>query len=235
MSSPSWPSHSFAFQPIIDVEERRVHSYEALLRGVGGEPAPHVLARVPREELYDFDACARRGAISLAARLGMTCTLNLNFLPRSLERSPRTVHDAVEAAAREGWTADRLVLEVTESEVIDDLTRFTAAMDEARCLGVRIAIDDFGAGYAGLTLLADFQPDEVKLDMHLVHGIESHGPRQAIVRAVAQACFDLGIDVIAEGVETAEERDWFLAQGVRLFQGFLVARPGFETLPPVHP
>lgn len=208
-----------------------MHSYEALLRGAAGEPASQVLARVPREDLYDFDASARRGAIALAARLGMCCTLNLNFLPRSLERSQRTVQDAVDAAERARWTADRLVLEVTESEVIDDLSRFTAAMDEARSLGVRIAIDDFGAGYAGLTLLADFQPDEVKLDMHLVRGIESHGPRQAIVRAVIQACFDLGIDVIAEGVETADERDWFLEHGVRLFQGYLLARPGFESLP----
>ena len=69
--------------------------------------------------------------------------------------------------------------------------------------------------------------------MHLVRGIESRGPRQAIVRAVAQACGDLGIDVIAEGVETVAEYEWFVQHGVRLFQGYLFAKPGFECFPDV--
>ncbi|MGA2553000.1 MAG: EAL domain-containing protein, partial [Burkholderiaceae bacterium] len=76
--------------------------------------------------------------------------------------------------------------------------------------------------------------DQVKVDMRLVRGIESHGPRQAIVRAIAQICEDLGIDVIAEGVETLEEYQWFLDHGVRLFQGYLLAKPAFEALPDVN-
>jgi EAL domain-containing protein (putative c-di-GMP-specific phosphodiesterase class I) len=97
-----------------------------------------------------------------------------------------------------------------------------------------VAIDDFGAGYSGLNLLADFQPDQIKLDMKLVRGIERHGPRQAIVRAIDQACQDLGIDVIAEGVETVEEYAWLANQGIKLFQGYLFAKPAFESFPPVH-
>jgi EAL domain-containing protein (putative c-di-GMP-specific phosphodiesterase class I) len=70
----------------------------------------------------------------------------------------------------------------------------------------------------------------IKLDMNLVRSIESRGPRQSIVRAIHQVCDDLGIDVIAEGVETAAELDWFRQQGIHLFQGYLFARPAFEQL-----
>jgi EAL domain-containing protein (putative c-di-GMP-specific phosphodiesterase class I) len=98
-------------------------------------------------------------------------------------------------------------------------------------MGIKLAIDDFGAGYSGLNLLAEFQPDQVKIDMNLVRGIEKHGPRQAIVRGIAQVCVDLGIDVIAEGVETLQEFRWFEDQGIRLFQGYLFAKPAFEQFP----
>lgn len=101
-------------------------------------------------------------------------------------------------------------------------------------MGLKVAIDDFGAGYSGLNMLAGFQPDQVKIDMNLVRGIERHGPRQAIVRAVAQVCGDLGIDVIAEGVETLAEYAWFAEHVIRLFQGYLFAKPGFESLPRAH-
>jgi EAL domain-containing protein (putative c-di-GMP-specific phosphodiesterase class I) len=101
-------------------------------------------------------------------------------------------------------------------------------------MGLKVAIDDFGAGYSGLNLLAEFQPDQVKLDMKLIRSIESHGPRQAIVQAVNQICVDLGIDVIAEGVETQAEYEWLRSRRIFLFQGFLFARPALESLPTVH-
>ena len=103
-------------------------------------------------------------------------------------------------------------------------------MNEWRGRGVLVAIDDFGAGYSGLNLLAEFQPDIVKLDMNLVRSIDSKGPRKAIVRGVLRTCRDLGLEVIAEGVETEEEFHWFRRQGVVLYQGYLIARPAFEAL-----
>lgn len=80
--------------------------------------------------------------------------------------------------------------------------------------------------------IAPMSPGEVKRDMGWVRRIDRHGPRQAIVRAVVQACDDLAIDVVVEGVETVEECAWFLDHGVRLFQGYLFARPLFQGLPP---
>jgi EAL domain-containing protein (putative c-di-GMP-specific phosphodiesterase class I) len=126
------------------------------------------------------------------------------------------------------------VIEVTEGEVIVDTAHFAELINEYRALGMKFAIDDFGAGYSGLNLLVNFQPDQIKLDMFLVRGIDGHGPRQAIVRAIDQVCFDLGIDVIAEGVETIAEYEWLADQGVRLFQGYLFAKPGFESFPLIH-
>ena len=228
------PIVSFAFQPIVDMSTRTVHSYEALIRGAENEPAYKVLKRVPPGTMHLFDQQARAVAIDLATRLEIGCCLNLNLLPLSLYSSPEAITSTLEAATRNHLPLDRLVLEVVEGEVIADQARFAKLMDQYRALGVRVAIDDFGAGYAGLSLLANFQPEQIKLDMELVRGVERHGPRQAIVRAILQACFDLGIDVIGEGVETIEEYAWLANAGVQLFQGYLFAKPAFESFPPVH-
>ncbi|MEP6502198.1 MAG: EAL domain-containing protein, partial [Betaproteobacteria bacterium] len=222
LPSPSLEAHapdfSYAFQPIVDTVAREVFSYEALIRGPVGESAWSVLGQVSPAQRYLFDRDSRVTAIALAAKLGLNCHLNLNFMPRGLYLCADSISAALEAAARGGLPVERIILEVTEEEVIDDQANFSARLNEFRSQGLKIAIDDFGAGHAGLGLLADCQPDQIKIDMKLVRGIERHGPRQAIVRAVIQACADLGIDVIAEGVETLPEYLWFADHGVGLFQ-----------------
>jgi EAL domain-containing protein (putative c-di-GMP-specific phosphodiesterase class I) len=105
--------YSYAFQPIVDVGDRSIFSYEALVRGPHGAPGAHVFERVPPDDLHRFDLESRVAAIELASRLRLPCKLNLNFLPRSLYTSPAAVHSALEAAERSGITPDRLVLEIT--------------------------------------------------------------------------------------------------------------------------
>jgi EAL domain-containing protein (putative c-di-GMP-specific phosphodiesterase class I) len=221
---------SFAFQPIVDIAARQVFAYEALVRGRSNEPASTVFSCVQPSQLYNFDRYARIRAIALAASLGIEASLSLNFLPKSLDSLPDAVSSTIDAARAASIPLRRIFLEVTENEIVQDPGRFARTMDTYRAQGLRFAIDDFGAGYSGLNLLADFQPDIVKLDMQLVRNIDSNGPRQAIVRAVIQACDDLGIDVLAEGVETEAEQRWFKRNGVRLFQGYFFARPAFEAL-----
>ena len=211
-------------------------AYEALVRGRANEPASAVFASLDPSQLYQFDRWARTRAIALAAALGVEASLSLNFLPKSLDALPDAVSSTIDAARAASISLQRIILEVTENEIIHDPGRFASMMNVYRAQGVRVAIDDFGAGYSGLNLLAEFQPDIVKLDMQLVRSIDSNGPRQAIVRALVQACDDLGIDVLAEGVETQAEQRWFRRVGVRLFQGYLYGRPAFEALPlPLFP
>lgn len=193
-----------------------------------------LLERVPADMRYQFDEDSRAAALALAIRLGLNCHLNLNFLPQGLYATDRSVASTLSAAARHALPIDGVILEITESEFVADYAHFGQRLNEFRSVGLRLAIDDFEAGYSGLNMLADFQPDQIKIDMNLVRGIESHGPRQAIVRAVVQVCGDLGIDVIAEGVESLAEYDCFVEHGARLFQGYLFARPGFESLPLAH-
>ena len=228
------PKFTLAFQPIVDTNTREVLSYEALIRGPANEPGYQILQLVSPDRLFGFDQRVRVEAIELAMRLQLDRRLNLNFLPRSVDSSPQPILTTLEAADRANLPIERLVLEVVEGEIIHDHFRFTSLINEYRALGLKVAIDDFGAGYSGLNLLADFQPDQVKLDMKLIHGIECHGPRQSIVRAIDGICFELGIDVIAEGVETEEEYAWLASQGIHLFQGYLFAKPAFESFPPVH-
>lgn len=221
---------SFAYQPIVDADARSVFAYEALVRGVNGEPAASVFAALSGGDLHAFDRDARIGAIRLASRLRLDTGLSLNFMPGALYSQPDAVSAMLQAAELLAVPPRNLLLEVTEGEIIHDGRAFAERINAYRSLGLRLAIDDFGAGYSGLNLLADFQPDAIKLDMKLVRGIDMSGPRQAIVRALIQACDDLGIEVIAEGVETPAEFHWFRGRGVRLYQGYLFARPAFEAL-----
>jgi EAL domain-containing protein (putative c-di-GMP-specific phosphodiesterase class I) len=222
---------SFAYQPIVDADTGGLFAYEALVRGRAGESAASVLSRIAPDQLYEFDRAARIRALELAAELGLTTRLSLNFLPRSLECFPDAVSATLEAATKAKIPLENLILEVTEGEAVHDAIGFAERVNAYRAQGVLLAIDDFGAGYAGLNLLAEFQPDLVKVDIQLVRDIQGKGPRQAIVRAVIQVCDDLGIDLIAEGIETESEYGWFRRVGVHLFQGFYFAAPAFEALP----
>lgn len=222
---------TFAYQPIIHAPSRSVFSYEALLRGRRGEPAAAVMADVRPADRSTFNAHSRAFAVELAVRLGLSTRLSINFPPADTRTSPAAFTSLLEAARRCGVPPGRIVLEILESDIIVGFEDFAAAVNAHRAAGLSFAIDDFGAGYAGLNLLAEFQPDFVKLDMQIVRGIDSRGPRQAIVRGIVRTCGDLGIDLIAEGVETADEYAWFRAEGIELFQGFLFAKPGFECLP----
>ncbi len=124
----------------------------------------------------------------------------------------------------EVW-AKSIVLEITERsslEGIDDLESRIAAL---RRRGYRIALDDLGAGYAGLTSFAALDPEVVKIDMQLVRGVDADPIKQRLVASMTGLCRELGIQVVAEGVETAAERDALAELGCDLLQGYLIGRP----------
>lgn len=222
---------SFAFQPIVNARLGVVTAYEALVRGPQNESAEAILSAVPPAELATFDEECRKAALTIARALGITCDLNLNLLPQGFRADRDCLASTLDTAIEQGFTPERLVMEVTEGEVLGNQDRFTELIGIYRGLGMRTAVDDFGSGYSGLNVLADFQPDQIKLDKNLVRGIHSLGPRQAIVRAILQVCRDLGIELVAEGIESEDEFHWLFDEGVTLFQGYLFAHPAFEALP----
>lgn len=222
-----------AFQPVVDVEERTVVAYEALVRGTDGAGAVSVLGRVTDDNRYRFDQACRTKALELAAGLGVECRLSINFLPNAVYEPAACIRATLAAARRFDFPIERIVFEVTESEDVADKAHITTILEDYRDRGFITAIDDFGAGYAGLSLLVDFQPDVIKLDMGLLRAIDTDPVRQVVVRSVIGMCGSLNIDVVAEGIETLEEYAWLRAEGVRYMQGYLFAKPELETLPSI--
>ena len=220
----------YAYQPIVRLSTRSVYAYEALVRGPQGEPASTVLAQVNDSNRYRFDQACRIKAVEGAARLGMREYLSINFLPNAVYRPEVCIQSTFKAARKHDFPIERIIFEVTEGERVDDRPHLVNIFKEYSRFGFRTAIDDFGAGYAGLNLLAEYQPDLIKIDMDLVRNIDTDKPRQAIVAGIAATCMQLDIEILAEGVETRAERDYLARAGIDLMQGYWFAKPAFGTL-----
>ena len=227
---------SMAFQPIVDTSGGRVFAYEALIRGPNGEGAASILSQVNDRTRYAFDQKCRVKAIELAAALGIAdrgASVSINFLPNAIYRPEVCIATTLKTAKRVGFPLKNIIFEFTEGEQAQDPAHITSIIHSYRAMGFRSAIDDFGAGYAGLSLLASFQPDIVKIDMLLVRGIDSDPVRRTIVSNLVRLCAELGITVLAEGIETEGEAVTLNELGVELLQGYWFAKPAFECLPEV--
>jgi EAL domain-containing protein (putative c-di-GMP-specific phosphodiesterase class I) len=226
---------AFAYQPIVDLETRTIYAHEALVRGPNGEGAWSVLSKVTEENRYQFDQACRVQAIKGAAELGIGERLSINFLPNAVYQPAACIQSTFAAAREYGFPLENIIFEVTEGEKVQDRAHLVDIFREYHRFGFCTAIDDFGAGYAGLDLLSEYQPDIIKLDMGLVRGIDASKPKQAIVKGVIGICRELGIQVLAEGIETPAERDFLRATGVRLMQGYLFSKPAFRAIGVIDP
>ena len=222
-----------AFQPIVDVASGALFAYEALVRGPEGQGALTVLSTLSEANRYAFDQACRVKAIQLASKLGLPATgamLSINFLPNAVYEPKACIQLTLATARATGFPTDRLLFEFTENERLDH-DHVGKILTTYKAMGFKTAIDDFGAGFAGLTLLAKWQPDVIKLDMELVRGIDHDPVRRTLVRMIAVACAELQVTVLGEGVETEGEAATLRELGVTLQQGYLFARPAFEALP----
>ena len=224
-----------AFQPIVDVEARAVWGYEALVRGVNGESAYSVLRQVSPESRYRFDQAARVMAIETAGQLfeGRDLRLAINFMPNAVYEPSACIQKSLAAARRVNFQNRNLIFEFTENERIDDPAHVQRIVEAYRKLGFWTALDDFGAGYAGLGLLARLQPDLIKIDMELLRDIHLSRAKQAIVAGIVGIARTLDIAVLAEGVESEAELTVLRAAGIALFQGYYFAKPTLMSLPAV--
>lgn len=221
---------SMAFQPIVDLRTGEVFAQEALVRGVNGEGARSVLEQVDVTNRYAFDQQCRVKAIELASRLQLTETpasLSINFMPDAVYEPRACIRQTLIAAKRLDLPLDRIIFEFTEDQRIDT-AHVLHILNSYREIGFKTAIDDFGAGYAGLTLLSKFRPDIVKIDMELIRGIDTNRTKQMILRHLVDLLRDLEIEIICEGIETPEELEVVRDMGVDLIQGYLLAAPRFE-------
>jgi EAL domain-containing protein (putative c-di-GMP-specific phosphodiesterase class I) len=212
-----------AYQPIVRCSRREVFGYEALVRLE--EPMIPTPGKL-------FEAAERLGRLpELGRALRANTVESLKQVPIETHLFINLhTHDLGEAA--QYWVrsplaeiAGRVILEVTEHMALDQVKDLAAGVKLLRDAGFRIAIDDLGSGYAGLTSFAQLQPDLVKLDMALVRDVNGEPTKQKLCRSMITLCQEMGMLVVAEGVETAAERDTLVGLGCDLLQGYLFARP----------
>ena len=212
-----------AFQPIVLWPWKQVHGYEALMRS--GEPLlPHPGAVLgAAERLGRLPELAR----SVRAKIGAVLPTFPDDTRCFVNLHPRDLLDDELYAADAPLTrhAGRITLELTERSSLDEIGDIQARIARLRGLGYRLAIDDLGAGYAGLTAFAELKPEVVKLDMSLIRGIHLDEVKQRIVGSLIGVCRQMKLDVVVEGVEIVEERDMLASLGAELFQGYLFAKP----------
>ena len=225
---------TMAFQPIINCNTNKVYGYEALVRGLNNESALSIISKVNDDNRYFFDQLCRVKAIALAAKLKLESMLSINFLPNSIYKPERCIRTTLNVANKYNFPIEKIIFEFTEAERIEDSHFIKSIVECYKSLGFKTAIDDFGSGYAGLGLLADFQTNIVKLDMELIRNIDNDSARQSIVKNCLNIFSDLNITPLAEGIETKEEFNCLRDFGVELMQGYLFSKPGLEYLPQVN-
>ncbi|MBM6551179.1 EAL domain-containing protein [Marinomonas ostreistagni] len=225
---------SMAFQPIVDVSTKTVFAKEALVRGTNGEGAGEVFKHVTEDNRYRFDQSCRVKAIKLAAELGITSYLCINFLPNAVYKPELCIRTTLAAAKNYDFDPRKIIFEFTENERIIDHDHLINIVNHYQQLGFTTAIDDFGSGYNGLGLLSDVKVDISKIDMQLVRDIDQDTTKQKIVQHTVNLLNDLGQRIIAEGIETEAEYRTLRAMGITLFQGFLFAKPSFEAVPDIY-
>jgi EAL domain-containing protein (putative c-di-GMP-specific phosphodiesterase class I) len=218
-----------AYQPIVSWSRREIIGYEALLRA--REPSlPHpgaILDAAERlERLPELGRTIRAKAVEPIARMPEGAMLFVNL--HTYDLLDDELFDRDRPLARQ---AQQVVLEITERASLHHIRDVQSRIARLREMGFQIAVDDLGAGYAGLTSFAQLEPEVVKLDMSLVRDVHAQPTKLTLVRTMIAMCHELGMQVVAEGIETAAERDAIVAAGCDLLQGYLFAKPG-PAFPP---
>ncbi|MES1184946.1 MAG: EAL domain-containing protein [Myxococcales bacterium] len=213
-----------AYQPIVGAIDSEVVAYEALLR-VDEPMLPHpgaVLDAAQRAgRLHDVGRAVRANFVATSRGAVGAAMFFVNLHPEELSDPSLYLPDSAFALI-----APHVVLEVTERMSLDQVADVGGKIATLRSLGFRIALDDLGAGYAGLTSFTQLEPEFVKLDMSLVRDVHQSQTKQKIIRSMVRLCKDMGKQIIAEGVENRDERDQLVELGCDFLQGYLFAKPG---------
>ncbi len=219
------------FQPVFQKDCESVWGYECLMRGLADDGSwlmPKQLLEWASQErlIFMLDRICRETHIRNAASvLPDDVAILINFLPTAIYEPSFCLRTTIAAAKSAGIAPSRVIFEVVETEKVLDSSHLTSILNEYRKSGFRVALDDVGAGFAGLIMLAELTPDLIKIDRELVQGATKSEMHRIIVRALVQIARDSDCLILAEGVETEEELTLMKSFGVDLFQGFLLGRP----------
>lgn len=222
------PTLRLVFQPIVSAKRRRIVAYEALLRvDEPALPSPPALLDAARTlgRIHEVGQRVRAEAARRAHEIPHGCDIHVNLHPDDLEDT--TLYELHSPLTH---VAERVVLEITEQQRLPEPDRVRRNIHLLRELGYRIALDDLGAGHAGLSSMVTLHPEIVKLDLGLVRGVDGNPTQSAIVVRIVDLCRDLNLELVAEGVETRAELDALIDAGCDLLQGYYFARPSDDVV-----
>lgn len=222
------------FQPIIALDSRRILGYEALIRGPENSPlhTPDQLFSVARrtKQLAALEFACRAASCEKFVALNLSGKLFLNMTPLSFTDSQYRDGVTREILQRVGLSPERVVFELTESQPLDQFDLLRAASEHFQRQGFAVALDDLGAGYAGLRVWSELCPDYVKIDRHFISGIDKDPVKREFVRAMLDIANRMGNKAIAEGIETEDELNILISMGIESVQGYFLAKPAAEPI-----
>jgi diguanylate cyclase (GGDEF)-like protein len=225
------------YQPIYSLTTGTIIGFEGLVRpspdsGFSSATSLFVAAEATRRTV-ELDVVCARAVLAGASELGEDRYLSINLSPRTLESDAFSVQEILALARRHGIPPSQLVVELTERESVDDLRRLQQAISTLRRNDVRVAIDDVGAGNAGLRLLSEVEYDILKIDLSLVRASATHGASEAVLRALGTLARNRGHRIVAEGIETPDHLESVLELRYDAGQGYLFGRaePGLDRKP----
>jgi len=217
------------FQPIADLRKEQILGYEATVRGPSESPlhSPLILfdAAARHGFLREVEHLSRKVHIERWAELGLPGKLFINITPQILIESDYPSGVTMRFLRALGLSPENLIIELTEQQPVEDYDLMRRALDHYREMGFAVALDDVGAGYAGLRHWSELRPDYVKFDRHFIQGIHEDETKQQFIASMHEIALYLGCKAIAEGVEVEEEFQTVRSLGIPFAQGYYFARP----------
>jgi len=217
------------FQPIVSLQAQEVFAHEALVRGTrdGVEVAGGEIIALAQATnlLVPLDARTRTAAIQQFSASGLPGKLFINFQPSAIYDPQFCLRTTFAAAERSGMRAEDIIFEVVESEGVLDTDHLKKIVETYRARGLGVAMDDMGSGHSSLERLLSLQPDYVKIDKSITMNVVENSTARMMVESLVRISLDAGAKIIAEGIETVEQRDVLRDLGAHYGQGYLFARP----------
>jgi len=223
------------FQPIMKGNGVDVFGYEGLIRGIdaaGNIIPPNILFRQARQIdlLFNLDKAAREKVIEVAAKRNIDKHLFINFLPTAIYKPELCLKTTNAAISQYGLKPENITFEVVETERVKDFNHLNDILSFYKKQGYQTALDDVGTGYSNIKTIQKLKPNLIKIDRSIVENIQNSKAKQKLVKKYLDVCNQLNIKVLAEGIETKEEADFFISMNVDYLQGYYFGKPAKEFL-----